>query len=525
MTVFQTWAARQPDAPALIAAETGEILRFGALNQQVQATARALVSLGLAPGDGIALLMENRFELIVLGLAARQAGLYFTPISTHLAAPEVAYILKDSGARAVFVSRACAALLPEPADRQGVPCFAVDEGVAETVAGCSPWQQALARAAASGPAHLDWDQRPLGRDLLYSSGTTGRPKGVRRTLTPATERHQLEAEVQAWQKMYFFDEHSVYLSPAPLYHAAPLRFVLRTLEVGGHAVIMAKFAPEAALALMARHRVTHSQWVPTMFTRLLQLPLEVRQRYDLRALRMAVHAAAPCPVPIKQAMLDWWGDVLYEYYAGSESVGTTFITSQEWRKHPGSVGRVLSGQLHIVGDDGQELPPGEVGRIYFSGGQSFEYLNDSGKTRDAYNDKGWATYGDIGHVDAEGYLYLSDRRADLILAGGVNVYPQEIENVLNTHPAVADAAVVGVPDADFGEVPKAVVCLRPGHAPDQALADAIGRFSSERLARLKLPRTIVFAEQLPRLETGKLLRRVLKDQFKNDPDSGFRVQR
>lgn len=521
MTVFETWAARQPDAPALMAADTGEVLSFGALNQQVQAAAQGLVSLGLEAGDGIALLMENRFALIVLGLAARQAGLYFTPISTHLALPEVAHILKDSGARAVFVSAACAPLLPAPADRQGLRCFAVDAGVAGPLADCADWPPTSDSAAPP----VDWDRRPLGRDLLYSSGTTGRPKGVRRALTPAAERHQLEAEVQTWQAMYGFDAHSVYLSPAPLYHAAPLRYVLRTLEVGGRCVIMRKFEPEAALALIERYRVTHSQWVPTMFTRLLQLPAEVRQRHDLGSLRMAVHAAAPCPVPVKQAMLDWWGDVLYEYYAGSEAVGSTFITPQEWRARPGSVGRALGSQVHILDDDGQELPPGQVGRIYFSGGVRFEYLNDRDKTRDAYNAQGWATYGDIGHVDAEDYLYLSDRRADLILSGGVNVYPQEIENVLNTHPAVADVAVVGVPDADFGEVPKAVVCLRPGHAPDQALADAIGQFCAERLARLKLPRTVVFAEQLPRLETGKLLRRVLKDQFKTQPEAGLPLHR
>ncbi len=527
MTVFASWAARQPDKPALVDADTGATLCFGELERQARHNAHWLVSLGLQAGDNIALLLENRFELLVLGMAARQAGLYFTPISTHLAVPEVRYILQDCGARAVFVSRSCAHLLPEPAERQALQCFAVDDGVADTVADCRPWQATLAAFVATGQVEGEGGlaSRPLGRDLLYSSGTTGRPKGVRRPLTPASEREQLDAEAQGWKKLYFFDEHSVYLSPAPLYHAAPLRYVMRTLEVGGTCVVMRKFDAEAALALMARYRVTHSQWVPTMFTRMLALPAEVRQRYDLSSLRMAVHAAAPCPVPVKQAMLDWWGDVLYEYYAGSEAVGTTFITSQEWRKHPGSVGKVMTGQLHIVGDDGQELPPGEVGRIYFSGVPRFEYLNDDDKTREAYNDKGWATYGDIGHVDAEGYLYLSDRRADLILSGGVNVYPQEIENVLNTHPAVADVAVVGVPDVDFGEVPKAVVCLRPGHAPDQALADAIGQFCAERLARLKLPRTVVFAEQLPRLETGKLLRRVLKEQFKTDADSGFAIHR
>ncbi len=513
MTAFVAWAARQPEKPALIEAESGRVVTFGELAQRAQRLAQWLVSQGLQAGEGVALLLENRIELLELALACRLAGVYYTAVSTHLAPAEVAYILRDSEARAVFVSASTQGLLTHGDDAAALRCFSVDPGVA----GCVELAPVLAAFAPQG----DLPSRPGGRDLLYSSGTTGRPKGVRRPLVPFEQREQLEPEVQGWKKAFFFDEHSVYLSTAPLYHAAPLRYVVRTLCVGGTCVVMGKFDAQAALAAIERYRVTHSQWVPTMFSRLLHLPADVRQGYDVSSMRMAVHAAAPCPVAVKQAMLDWWGDVIYEYYAGSEGAGSTFISPQQWRAHPGSVGRPLSGQLHILDDEGRELPPGEVGRIYFSGVATFEYLNDPEKTREAYNERGWATYGDIGHVDAEGFLYLSDRRADLILSGGVNVYPQEIENALALHPAVADVAVVGVPDPDLGEVPKAVVSLKAGHVPGQALADELVTWGARHLARLKLPRTVVFEPHLPRLETGKLLRRVLKDRFRQDPGAGY----
>jgi acyl-CoA synthetase (AMP-forming)/AMP-acid ligase II len=287
---------------------------------------------------------------------------------------------------------------------------------------------------------------------------------------------------------------------------------------------MERFDAETALALIERHRVSHSQWVPTMFGRLLKLPEEVRRRHDLSSHRVAIHAAAPCPVDVKRAMLDWWGDILMEYYAGSEGCGTTMINSAEWRLRPGSVGRATTGQLHIVDDQGRELPAGEIGQVFFSGGGTFSYLNDPEKTRQALNEQGWFTYGDIGHVDADGYLFLSDRRADLILSGGVNLYPQEIENALARHPDVQELAVVGVPHPDFGEVPLAAVVLRPGAEPSPATARAIAGQAAVVLARLKLPQRMVFVESLPRLETGKLLRRKLKEQYRDAPQAGFALR-
>ena len=296
------------------------------------------------------------------------------------------------------------------------------------------------------------------------------------------------------------------------------------LELGGSAVIMERFDAQSALELIERHRVTHSQWVPTMFTRMLRLPEELRRRHDLSSHRVAIHAAAPCPVDVKRAMLDWWGDILMEYYAGSEGCGTTMINSAEWRLRPGSVGRATTGQLHIVDDQGRELPAGEIGQVFFSGGGTFSYLNDPEKTRQALNEQGWFTYGDIGHVDADGYLFLSDRRADLILSGGVNLYPQEIENALARHPDVQELAVVGVPHPDFGEVPLAAVVLRPGAEPSPATARAIAGQAAVVLARLKLPQRMVFVESLPRLETGKLLRRKLKEQYRDAPQAGFALR-
>lgn len=510
------------DKPALIAADTGAVVTHGELAAHAERAAAWLLDLGLAPGEGIAMLLENRSELLELAQAARQAGLYYTPISTHLTPPEVQYILRDCGARMFFSSPAMLLSMGGSEPLQvpaGVDCV--------MVGGAQPgWTDYAAAVAAvvPTPSHTaQMAQRPMGRDLLYSSGTTGRPKGVKRDLAPRNPA-QTAAEIENWRHSFGFDSDSIYLSPAPLYHAAPLRYSMRVIEMGATVVVMPKFDAEQALALIARHRVTHSQWVPTMFTRLLKLPPEVRQRHDLSSLRVAIHAAAPCPVHVKYAMMDWWGDVLHEYYGGSEGVGITSLGPAEWRAHPGSVGRPAGCGLHIVGDDGQELAPGEVGAIYFSGMPGASYLNDPDKTRAMYNAQGWATYGDMGHVDADGYLYLSDRRADLILSGGMNVYPQEIENVLAQHPAVEDVAVVGVPNEDFGEVPKAVVVLRPGQADDAAQAAALLAFCTGTLARTKLPRSVVFVDRIPKLETGKLLRRVLKERYRTQPQAGFAVR-
>ncbi len=514
MQDFFDRAQSAPDRVVLVMAEQGHGYTAGTLARQALQMAQWLAAQGLQPGERFAVLLESRVEILALVLAARQAGLYAAVLSTHLTADEVAYIVQDCGARLVIASSQTLAQLQGQAT---LPCWTVDEAMPQAAS----LPDAL--AALQGP-EIDLSGRPLGRDLLYSSGTTGRPKGVLKPLWPADLRGQCDPEALVTARLMQMDENTVYLSPAPLYHAAPLRYTLRVLQLGGQAVVMERFDAEAALALIARHRVTHSQWVPTMFTRLLRLPDAVRRRHDLSSHRVAIHAAAPCPVDVKRAMLDWWGDILMEYYAGSEGCGTTMINSAEWRKRPGSVGRATTGQLHIVDDQGAELPAGEIGQVYFSGGGQFSYLNDPEKTRQAINERGWVTYGDIGHVDADGYLYLSDRRADLILSGGVNLYPQEIENALARHPAVLELAVVGVPHPDFGEVPLAAVVLRPGAEPSQATARAIAGQAAETLARIKLPQRMVFVESLPRLETGKLLRRKLKERFRDEAQAGFALR-
>lgn len=519
MSRLHRWASETPDKLALIESEGGTSLTFAELDDRVQRASAWLISEGYEAGDSIMLLLENRAEIVELGLAARRTGLYFVVVSTHLAPPELAHIVRDSGARMLIVSdRTIAQVQPL--------CAQLPEGALELVCvgddahGLVSYEACL---AAANP-RMSWAARPLGRDMLYSSGTTGFPKGVRRALVPPERRDDPEPEVVNWQKTFGFDDSTVYLSPAPLYHAAPLRYVMRTVEVGGTVVMMRKFDPRQALALIARHGVTHSQWVPTMFVRMLEIPESERAVIDIRTMRVAIHAAAPCPPHVKEAMLDWWGDILVEYYAGSEGFGVTVIGAGEWRSHRGSVGRATLGRIHIVGEDGQELPSGEIGKIYFSDGPVFAYWNDPEKTRQAFNDQGWATYGDMGYVDAEGYLYLADRRTDLILSGGVNVYPQEIENALALHPDVQDVAVVGVPDPTFGQVPKAIVQLRdPGNACEDKALELIA-FCEGLLSRVKMPRTIVFEESLPRLETGKLLRRVLKEKYQTEPDAGHRVR-
>jgi len=510
-------AAAAPERVVLVLAETGARFTAAEVADSASRMAQWLHAQGLEPGERFAVLLENRVEILALALAARQAGLYAAVLSTHLAPTEVAYIVQDCGARLVVASNKTLPQLAELQASHPLPCWTVDEATPQ-----APSLQAALLTLQGPPA--DFSSRPLGRDLLYSSGTTGRPKGVLKPLAPADLRGKTDPEALGTARAMGMDQHTVYLSPAPLYHAAPLRYTLRVLELGGQAVIMERFDAETALALIERHQVTHSQWVPTMFNRMLKLPEAVQRRYDLSSHRVAIHAAAPCPVDVKQAMLDWWGDILMEYYAGSEGCGTTMINSTEWRQRPGSVGRPTTGRLHIVGDDGRELPAGELGQVYFSGAGQFSYLNDEEKTRQAINEHGWITYGDIGHVDAQGYLYLSDRRADLILSGGVNLYPQEIENALLRHPDVSEVAVVGVPHPDFGEQPLAAVVLRPGAQASPATARALAAKAAEVLARMKLPQRVVFVDALPRLETGKLLRRKLKERFRDEPQAGFALK-
>jgi acyl-CoA synthetase (AMP-forming)/AMP-acid ligase II len=359
------------------------------------------------------------------------------------------------------------------------------------------------------------DETEQGAAMMYSSGTTGAPKGIRHPL-PGIPVEAVAPLPQKLCGLYAFDASTVYLSPAPLYHAAPLRFCMATHEVGGTVVVMEHFDPEQALASIERYHATHSQWVPTMFVRMLKLPDEVRARYDVSSLEVAVHAAAPCPVPVKRKMIEWWGPVLHEYYAGTEGNGFVYCNSEMWLAHPGTVGSALGCTLHIVGEDGEEVPQGESGTIYFEGGASFEYHNDPDKTAASRSERGWSTLGDVGYLDADGFLFLTDRKAFMIISGGVNIYPQESENVLINHPAVVDVAVFGVPNEDFGEEVKAVV--QPATMPaDADAASALEReliaYCRSELADVKCPRTIDFREELPRHPTGKLYKRLLKDEY------------
>jgi long-chain acyl-CoA synthetase len=483
----------------------GGSLTFAELDRRADAVARWLVSLGLAAGDTVALLLENRIELPEIWFGVRRAGLYYVPIAIQLTAGEIEYILRDSDARALVTSAAFADRIAAlPADVAPLRA-SLDGGIAA----CFDYGRVVASHLDGGPL----PERPLGRELFYSSGTTGRPKGVRRPLTPFERRAELPPFERTLRGIFRFDDDVVYLSPSPLHHATG-RFVIRAIEGGGTAVLMRRFDTAEALAAIDRWRVTHSHWVPTMFVRMLALPDAVRAAFDGSSHRVAIHAAAPCPPEVKQRMIDWWGPIVEEYYGGTENVGVTYLDSAEWLAHRGSVGRPIVGQIHVVDDAGRELPTGEIGLIRFSGGPTFEYLNDPGKTRDAIDERGWASYGDIGRVDADGYLYISDRRTDLILTGGVNVYPQEIENTLLEHPAVSDAAVIGVPDTEFGEQVKALVELRDPAAGTDALRSELFEHCAARLSRIKCPRSIDFEERLPRSETGKLLRRVLKERFR-----------
>jgi acyl-CoA synthetase (AMP-forming)/AMP-acid ligase II len=498
-------AKSTPDKPAYVMARSGETVTFRQLDERSNQGAQLLRRLGLELGDGIAVLVENHPRFFEICWAAQRSGLLYTTISTHLMAPEVEYIVKNCGAKVFITSHAMAEvardLVPALSDLAG--CFMVD--------GAAPGYASWEEARAEQPSEPVPDEAE-GADMLYSSGTTGRPKGVRipGLGKPIGTPPML---VPLLKGLYGVKEDAVYLSPAPLYHAAPLRFNLGFQRLGGTCVIMEEFDARWALELIERHRVTHSQWVPTMFRRFLEIPEQERARYDVSSLRVAIHAAAPCPIPVKEQMIAWWGPVFYEYYAGTEANGFTSISSEDWLAHKGSVGKPLVGEIHILDDDGGELPPGEPGGIYFAGTAEFEYHNDPEKTATAHTEQGWSTIGDVGHLDEEGYLYLTDRKADMIISGGVNIYPQEAENVLATHPKLADVAVFGVPNREFGEEVKAVV--QPVDMADAGpeLEQELIAYCRQRLAKLKCPRSVDFEPELPRSATGKLFKRLLKDRY------------
>ena len=501
---LQAHARRAPDGLAYRLIPSGRSVTWRELELRSRKLAAAMRAAGLRPGDGIAVMLENHLRYFEILWAAQRSGLYYTPVSRHLKTQELGYIVQDCGAKMLFCSVQTLAELDVPALCELPVHHVLLDGERE---GFEPYESLLAAC----DDDVTIDEAIEGMDFCYSSGTTGLPKGIKKPLADAGKHFSSKSDPRSHWKD--FDASSVYLSTAPFYHTAPVRWNMAVMRAGGHCVMMEKFDAEQALAAIERHRVTHGQWVPTMFVRLLRLPDAVKASHDLSSQRYAIHAAAPCPAAVKQQMIDWWGPVLYEYYSGTELVGRTSLDSHEWLRHPGSVGRAEIGQLHIVAGDGRELGPGEDGVVYFSGGPRFEYHGDPEKTAQAYNDKGWATYGDIGHVDSEGYLYLTDRLANTIVSGGVNIYPQEAENVLLGHPAVADVAVIGVPNAEFGEEVKAVVQLQPPHQASAGLQAELVAYCRERISQIKCPRSVDFVAALPRTESGKLLKRLVKAQY------------
>jgi len=497
-------AAERPDKAAYIMAATGQTFSYLDLEQGSNRLAHLFRSLGLNRGDHIAILLENHPLFLQICVAAQRSGLYFTAISYRLQRDEVAYIVNDCGAKVFITSR----------DRQSVVEALLadlpDLGQAYMLDGISPGFESLESAIETQPTTPIADES-IGTSMLYSSGTTGRPKGVFRQLPEG--QWGAEDSAALFRALYGATDDSVYLSPAPLYHAAPLTFSMGFLLGGMTVVVMEHFDAEAALKTIQTYRATHSQWVPTMFIRMLKLDEETRLNYDVSSLQCAIHAAAPCPVPVKEQMIEWWGPVIFEYYAGSEGNGFVAITSEEWLAHKGSVGRGLTAVLHICDEEGNEVPVGESGTIYFEGGGEFEYHNDPQKTAESRHPKGWSTLGDIGYLDEEGYLYLTDRKSFMIISGGVNIYPQETENLLVTHPKVMDVAVFGVPNEDFGEEVKAVV--QPIHWEDAGpeLEAELIDFCRDNISHIKCPKTIDFEQELPRHPTGKLYKRLLKDRY------------
>ncbi len=503
-------AVARPHAIAVQMAD-GRTLTYRQLDRRSNQATHLFRAMGLQPGDTVALMIENRPELLELCWAAQRSGLYWTCLATRLLSDEADYILRNSGAK-LFVTTQAHTLLAEAImkRRPDLPVYVVDAG--EDTAFLS-----LNNALAQYPETPIAGQSP-GIDMLYSSGTTGRPKGIRPKLPdgPIGVRNPL---LGIMTDFFGIEREAIYLCPAPLYHAGPLRWSMNIMRLGGTVVLMEKFDAEAALALIERYKITAGQFVPTHFVRMLKLPADVRARYDISTMQAAVHAAAPCPVPVKEDMIAWWGPVIHEYYAGTEGIGMCAITADDWLRHKGSVGKAVVSTLKICDEDGEPVPARTEGTIFFAGGPKLTYHNDPEKTRASHNRHGWATLGDLGWMDEEGYLYLTDRKGFTIISGGVNIYPQEIEHLLVTHPMVADAAVIGAPDPEMGE--RVIAIIQPLDMADAhaAFAEQLLAFCRDRLSIVKVPRQVDFRETLPRTATGKLFKRALREEYWSDAGS------
>jgi long-chain acyl-CoA synthetase len=509
MTYPGHWASVQPDANAIVMAGSGETVSFAALEGAANQGAQLLRKLGLKRGDVFAIWSGNNARYLEIAWAMRCTGLYMVPIAAKLNAEEVAYILNESKACLVIVD----AGLKHAEDFFARPTLY--PGIEHRFSLCSdvPDIQRWEAARAKMPAALIDDPSP-GHTMSFSSGTTGKPKGIKYPLPEGTF-DVAPAFAPLMAHRFKSRPGTTFILSAPLYHSGPLAMALGALSLGASILLFEKFDAEAMLKAIELHRPDSGQFVPTMFIRMLKLPEGVRKRYDVSSLKVAFHTAAPCPIDTKRAMIEWWGPVIDEMYGGTENAGSTFINSEEWLRKPGSVGKSAVGPIHICDDNGNELPTGSAGTVFFDSGARFQYLNDPEKTSGARHPQhpGWSTFGDIGHVDDEGYLFLSDRKAFMIISGGVNIYPQEAENLLLMHPAVADAAVFGVPDPDLGEQVKAVIEPIDWTSATSSLEAELIAFCKSKLSTLKCPKSIDFVEKLPRDDAGKLAKKALKDQY------------
>lgn len=510
-----TWAKQFPDKAAVINAGSGEALSYRELDERSNQLAQLMWNRGLRPGDHMAIFMENNLRFFEVVWAGLRSGLYVTTVNRYLTAEEAGYIVDNCEAQVLVTSLHLADIAADL--RPFAPhcsSWLMTDGV---IAGYEPFEATIA-AMPTAPL----PDEPAGQYMLYSSGTTGRPKGIIRPPLP-NKIHEDAGAVGALQRgLWGFDEQTIYLSPAPLYHSAPIGFCTAVIALGGTVIMLPRFSEATALSAIEHYGVTHSQWVPTMFTRMLKLPPEQRQGYDLSSHKVAIHAAAPCPRGIKEQMFDWWGPIIYEYYGGTELNGLTHCGPQDWLEHPGTVGKPVLGTLHVCDDDGKELATGESGLIYFELPEMpFAYHNDSEKTKSSQHPShaNWSALGDVGYVDEDGFLFLTDRATFMIISGGVNIYPQEIEDTLIMHSKIADVAVVGVPDEEMGEAVKAVVQLAEGTSPNDAVTAELMAYAREHIAHYKCPKSIDYMEELPRLPTGKLYKRLIKDRYWGKTDS------
>lgn len=510
---IRSHAAATPNKPAIVLYPSETVVTFANLEAAANRLAHFFRKSGLREGDAIALIMENNAHIHTIKWAARRCGLYYVPVNTHLTIAEAAYIVTTSGSRAIVGSAATRNTLAGLAEhlRDGLPDLVLIAD--DDLPGWLRYPECVA----------DQPDTPIpdeteGDLLQYSSGTTGRPKGIKRAL-PHVSPSEAPSPLGPLLAALGIDEAAVYLNPAPLYHTAPSVWSMSLQALGATTVVMEKFDAEGSLDAIERYRVTHGQFVPAMFTRMLKLPDSVRDSYDLSSLQRVVHAAAPCPVEIKRQMIAWWGPIIDEFYSSSEGAGITYITATDWLTHPGSVGRPLLGTAHILDDHGHELPAAKTGEVYFEGGFTFEYLNDPVKTAASKDEHGWVTVGDIGYLDDEGFLYLTDRRHHTIISGGVNIYPREAEDMLVSHPKVMDAAVFGIPDDEMGQAVKGVVqTVEPAYATDEFGDELLG-WLRDRLAHYKCPQSISFEAQLPRTDAGKLYKQGLIEKYSRVHDA------